>query len=206
MASQPDGAKKEKTIALSFNEIVKIPGAVACFITFFCYCALELSASLWASTYLVKCKDVDPVTASAFASLFYIGITIGRSINGFLSMKLSDSTLIRIGLSIIAVGIVLIVLPLSKICALVGFIVIGLGCAPVYPCIIHSTPSLFGREKSQSMIGVQMASAYTGSLLMPPLFGVIANHLSVNLLPAYLAIILAVMIFTHERVINRAKN
>ena len=195
--------KNEKPVALSFKEIVKIPGAIACFITFFGYCALELSASLWASTYLVKCKGVDAVTASAFASLFYIGITVGRSINGFLSMKLSDKTLIRIGLSIIAIGIVLIVLPLAKPFALAGFIIIGLGCAPVYPCIIHSTPTLFGSEKSQSMIGVQMASAYTGSLLMPPLFGIIANNISVALLPIYLALILVLMIFMHERVIKR---
>ena len=118
-------------------------------------------------------------------------------------MKLSDKTLIRIGLSIIAIGILLIVLPLAKLFALAGFIVIGLGCAPVYPCIIHSTPALFGSEKSQSMIGVQMASAYTGSLLMPPLFGIIANNISVALLPVYLALILVLMIFMHERVIKK---
>lgn len=197
--------KEEEIQVLTPKQIVKTPGAVACFITFFCYCALELTASLWASTYLVKARFIDEATASAFASLFFIGITVGRSINGFLSMKFSDTFLIRAGLLIIGVGVLLIALPFTNIFALIGFVVIGFGCAPVYPCIIHMTPALFGREKSQAMIGVQMASAYTGSLLMPPLFGLIANNVSVNLLPIYLGAILILMAFMHEKVVRQKR-
>ena len=193
-----------ETVALTASQIVKVRGAVACFITFFCYCALESTASLWASTYLVKSRAVNEVTASAFASLFYIGITVGRSINGFLSMKFSDRFLIRLGLGIIALGIIFIILPLNYYFALAGLIIVGLGCAPVYPCIIHMTPNIFGRDKSQSMIGVQMASAYLGSLLMPPLFGFIANAISVSLFPIYLTLLLTLMFFMHERVVKNS--
>ncbi len=194
---------EQETVALSLKEIFKVPGALPCFITFFCYSALELTTSLWASTFLVESRGISEVTAAAFAGLFYIGITSGRAINGFLSMKFSDTFLIRAGLLIITCGIVLIALPFSQYFALCGFIVIGLGCAPVYPCIIHMTPTIFGKERSQSMIGVQMAFAYSGSLLMPPLFGVVANNLSVDLLPIFLVIFLALMAIMHEKVAKK---
>lgn len=190
---------------LSLKEIFQIPGAIYCFILFFCYCALELSASLWASTYLVDVHGVDADVASAFASLFYIGVTVGRGINGFLAMKFSDKTLIRTGLGIITVGVVLLLLPLPSITAFIGFVVIGLGCAPVYPCIIHMTPDVFGKERSQAMIGVQMAAAYTGFLLVPPLVGLIGDLFGIFLLPVCLAILLVGMIFMHETLRKKTK-
>lgn len=189
--------------SLSIKEIISIPGAVSCFVTFFAYCALELTSSLWASSYLVQDRGVSPETASAFASLFYIGITVGRAINGFLAMKLSDRFLIRIGLGIILFGIILMAIPVGEIFALIGFIIIGLGCAPVYPCIIHMTPGLFGKDKSQSMIGIQMACAYCGFMIMPPLFGLIANHISISLLPVFLLVMLLLMAVMHENVVKR---
>ena len=130
--------------------------------------------------------------------MFYVGVTAGRFINGFLAMKLGDHVLIRIGLGIISVGIILLFIPFSSVFALVGFILIGLGCAPVYPCTIHMTPDVFGRDKSQAMIGVQMAFAYVGFLIMPPLFGLIAQYISISLLPVYQIILLAVIIIMHE--------
>ena len=191
--------------ALSFREIFSIKGAVPCFLTFFCYCAIELTTSLWASTYLVEKWSFSPEDAAGFASMFYIGITLGRFINGFLAMKLSDKFLIRMGTAIIAVGIALLLIPMHYALALVGFVVIGLGCAPIYPCIIHMTPDVFGKERSQAMIGVQMAFAYTGFLIMPPLFGVIAENISVSLLPAYQLVFLALIFTMHELVLKRAK-
>jgi len=188
---------------LSLKEIFSISGAAASFITFFAYCSLELTASLWASSYLVQNRGISPETASGFASLFYIGITAGRAVNGFLAMKFSDKFLIRTGLGIIASGILLLLLPLHSYFALAGFIIIGLGCAPVYPCIIHMTPEMFGRERSQSIIGVQMAFAYTGFCIVPPLFGVIAEHIGISLFPLYLAIFLVCMIVTHELAVKQ---
>ena len=126
----------------------------------------------------------------SFAGMFCIGITIGRGINGFIAMKLKDRQMIRMGQAIILTGIIIMILPFGQAVSLIGFSLIGLGCAPIYPCIIHSTPEHFGAERSQAIIGVQMASAYIGTCLMPPLFGLIANHISIRLLPLYLLIFL----------------
>ena len=190
---------------LSLLQVVKIPGAKEVMITFFCYCALEQTSGLWASSYLVLYKGIDSETAAFYASLFFIGITAGRAISGFVTMKLNDTQMIRLGLSIIAVGIIAMLLPGSDTIALVGLIIIGLGCAPIYPCIIHSTPAHFGAEKSHALIGVQMASAYIGNCLMPPLFGLIANHISVALFPGYLLVILMVMTVMHEKLVKKAE-
>ena len=185
--------------ALSLKEIVAIPGAKAIMICFFCYCAIEQTTMLWASSYLNLAKGVDAKTAASFAGMFCIGITIGRGINGFIAMKLKDAQMIRMGQGIILTGILVMILPFGEIVSLIGFSLIGLGCAPVYPCIIHSTPEHFGAERSQAIIGVQMASAYIGTCLMPPLFGLIANHISIRLLPLYLLILLVLMVYMHER-------
>lgn len=184
--------------ALSLREILKIAGAKEVMLCFFCYCALEQTAGLWASSYLTLHKGVSSETAAIFASLFYIGITVGRAISGFITMKLNDTQMVRLGQSIIVLGIMAMVLPGSNVLALAGLILIGLGCAPIYPCVIHSTPAHFGADKSQAIIGVQMAFAYIGILAMPPLFGVLASRISVALLPCYLFAILVVMVVMHE--------
>ena len=184
--------------ALSLKEILVIPGAKAVMLCFFCYCAIESTTMLWASSYLHLAKGVDAKTAASFAGMFCIGITIGRGINGFIAMKLKDRQMIRMGQAIILTGIIVMILPFGKTVSLIGFSLIGLGCAPVYPCIIHSTPLHFGTERSQAIIGVQMASAYVGTCLMPPLFGLIANHISIRLLPVYLLLLLALMVYMHE--------
>lgn len=195
--------EKEQAKPLSFKEIFAIKGAVPCFLTFFAYCSLELTTSLWASSYLVQKWAFTPEAAAGFASMFYIGITLGRFANGFLAMKLGDHFLIRMGLGIITTGIALLLLPFHSVFALIGFVVIGLGCAPVYPCIIHMTPTVFGEDKSQAMIGVQMAFAYTGFLIMPSLFGVIADYISIALLPVYQFVLLALMFVMHEFVVRK---
>ena len=195
-ASEKAGTTSEK--ALSLREILKIAGAKEVMICFFCYCALEQTAGLWASSYLTLHKGVSSEMAAIFASLFYIGITVGRAISGFVTMKLNDIQMIRLGQGIIVAGIVAMILPGSNILAMAGLVLIGLGCAPIYPCVIHSTPAHFGADKSQAIIGVQMAFAYIGTMLMPPLFGMIARGISVALLPFYLFAILVVMIIMHE--------
>ncbi len=192
--------------ALSLKEVYAIPGAKEIMIAFFCYCAIEQTAGIWASTYLVLFKGVPEAAAASFASMFYIGITIGRFFSGFLTMKLNDKQMIRLGMLLLFGGILVVFLPMSEYISLAGFILIGLGCAPIYPCIIHSTPDIFGTDKSQAIIGVQMASAYVGTLLMPPLFGLIANHISVALLPVYLLIILILMVVMYERLVKKNVN
>ncbi|MDO5294421.1 MAG: MFS transporter [bacterium] len=184
--------------ALSIKEIFLIPGAKEVMLMFFCYCAIESTSGLWASSYLVLHKGVSTEMAANFASMFFIGITIGRAISGFITMKLNDTQMIRLGQAIILAGIFILLLPLGEYISLAGLILIGLGCAPVYPCIIHSTPAHFGADKSQAIIGVQMASAYVGSCIMPPIFGLIANHITVALFPLYLLILIGLMVFMHE--------
>lgn len=190
--------KVQTAKALSLREALQLAGAKEILVCFFCYCAIETTAGLWASSYLTLYKGVPAVTAAKFASMFYIGITVGRALSGFLTMKLNDVQMIRLGEMIIGIGIVVMLLPFGQNLSLAGLILIGLGCAPVYPCVIHSTPAHFGADKSQAIIGIQMASAYMGTCLMPPVFGWIANHITVALLPVYLLVILALMAIMHE--------
>ena len=190
--------------ALGLREILAIPGAKEVLVAFFCYCAAEQTSILWASTYLVRHVGMDEERAAGFASLFFIGITAGRAASGFLTYKLSDANMIRLGQGIIVAGVTVMVLPLGSFAAMAGLLLIGLGCAPIYPCIIHSTPEHFGAENSQALIGVQMASAYVGTLAMPPVFGLIANHITVSLLPAYVGAITVLMIVMCERLNNRS--
>lgn len=190
---------------LSLLEIFRIPGAKEILICFFCYCAVEQTTMLWASSYLTLAKGVSANLAASFAGMFCIGITIGRGINGFIAMKLKDAQMIRMGMCIILTGIVVLLLPLGETASLAGFVLVGLGCAPVYPCIIHSTPAHFGADRSQAIIGVQMACAYAGTCLMPPLFGLIAGHISIRLLPVYLLIFLVLMFVMHEALEKKTK-
>ena len=159
---------------------------------------MEQTSALWASSYLVLHKGVPAETAARFAGLFFIGITVGRLLSGFLTIRLSDPQMIRLGEGIVAAGAAAFLLPLGRVGALAGLVLIGLGCAPIYPCIIHSTPDHFGADRSQAVIGVQMASAYVGTCLMPPLFGLIAARLSVSLFPLYIFAALAAMTAAHE--------
>ena len=193
-----------KTKPLSIKEIFAIPGAKEVMAAFFCYCALESTAGLWASSYLVMEHGVSKETAAGLATLFYTGITVGRGISGFVTYKLSDKNMIRLGQIIIAVGISLIILPLGEKTAMAGIVLVGFGCAPIYPCVIHSTPAHFGVDKSQAIVGVQMACAYIGSCFMPPLFGILANHISAGLLPFYLGAILVMMFAAMEK-LNKIK-
>ncbi|UQA83661.1 MFS transporter [Gardnerella vaginalis] len=198
---------KEYSKTLSFAEVLRIPGAKNILIMFFCYCAIEQTAGLWASSYMVLYGSVSRVVAAGWASLFYVGITAGRFISGFLTMRFNDETMIRLGQLVMILGILVLLLPLPNHIALVaGFVIIGLGCAPIYPCVIHSTPHYFGADKSQAIVGMQMASAYIGSMLMPAIFGFIGQNMSMSLLPAYLIILLSIMAFMHMQLLRTCKS
>lgn len=190
---------------LNLRRIVGIPGTKEVMLTFFCYCSVEGTTGLWASSYLALHEGVSAETAATLGSLFFIGITVGRGLSGFLTFKLNNVQMVRLGICLILLGIVALWLPLGSYGALAGFILIGLGCAPIYPCLIHSTPQHFGVDKSQAIIGVQMASAYVGTCLMPPLFGLIANHIDISLLPFFMLILSFIMAVSHGRLLQKTQ-
>ena len=192
---------------IGLRDAVKIRGVKAILLAFFGYCALETTAGLWASTYLVEYRGVEPQTAAVFASLFYIGITAGRFISGFAADRYGDKKMIRMGCGLMLFGLVQIALPLPiPYPALLGLVFMGLGCAPVYPAIIHSTPTHFGRENSHAIVGIQMASAYCGATFMPPVFGWIAQHVHVGLFPLFMAVFAALLLGMTERVNRVCEN
>ncbi|MBK5200159.1 MAG: MFS transporter [Spirochaetaceae bacterium] len=197
---------KDKTIKeapLKLKEILKIPGTIEVMIVFFVYCAIEQTTGLWASSYLVLNRGISAESAASFAGLFFLGITIGRAISGFVTFKLNDNQMIKSGFFIIALGIVIILLPFANMLTFIGFITIGLGCAPIFPSVIHSTPTNFGADKSQAIIGVQMASAYLGSGIMPSFFGFIANNISISIMPIYLIILLILMVSAYKSLLRK---
>lgn len=192
--------EERPAVALSLLQALRIKGVKIVLITFFCYCAVESTAGLWASSYLVRYRGINAETAARFASLFYLGITFGRFLCGFIADKVGDKRLIRFGIIIIIIGAFMIGIPGGiNILALVGLVVVGLGCAPVYPSVIHSTPFNFGKENSQAIIGIQMASAYAGTTLIPPLFGAIARYTGIGIYPFYLLFFAVLMLLMSER-------
>ena len=200
VSGESDGtANNETRKPLSVRGVLAIRGAKEILVMFFCYCALESTAMLWGSSYMVLGKGIDKTTAAMWASLFCIGITVGRLASGFLTMKFDDPTMIRLGQALVLIGIVSMLLPLPhNTGTIVGLMIIGLGCAPIYPCVIHSTPAYFGEDKSQAIVGMQMACAYVGSMCMPPVFGLIAQHISVLWFPLYMLAFLVLMVIMHE--------
>ena len=192
--------------ALSLGQVFRLPGAKEVMLCFFCYCALETTAGLWASSHLTLTRGVAADTAASFASLFYIGITAGRAACGFLTLKLSDTQMIRLGQGVLAVGVAALLVPGPQLLALTGLVLVGVGCAPIYPSIIHATPDHFGADRSQAVIGIQMASAYVGNLVMPPLFGLLANNITPALFPFYLLVLLVLMVFMHEQLVRKTSH
>lgn len=198
--------KAEQAAVIGIRGALKIKGVPQLLLGFFSYCSLESTLLLWSSSYLVGAKGVTAQKAAAFASLFCIGITAGRFLSGLVTEKLGDYNLIRIGTGILLLGCIAMILPLkTDAAALGGLVVMGLGCAPVYPSIIHATPDNFGAQNSQAIIGIQMASAYVGSTFMPPVFGLIANHISVALMPFFVLFFIVLMyIMVKKTFQNRA--
>jgi len=179
--------KSEETKSVGIFGALKIKGVPFLLIGFFSYCAAEATAMGWASTYFSKVKGLDDETAAAFASLFFIGLTVGRFFGGFVMDKLGDKKMINLGVMIAICGIICLFIPIkNEILSIIGFVVIGLGFAPIYPCIIHSTPNNFGAENSSAIIGIQMASAYLGSTFMPAVYGFVGRYLGYKIMPIYL--------------------
>lgn len=193
------GAKTCEYKRIGLKEAAGLPGAKPILTAFFCYCALEATTGLWASSYMVLHKGISPTTAAKWASLFYLGITLGRLVCGFVTDRMGDRRMVRCGQIAALAGVALLLLPFGDRAALAGLIMTGLGCAPIYPSLLHATPDHFGAEYSQSIMGMQMASAYVGSTFMPPLFGLAAEWVGVGLYPVYLVFFTVVMIIMTER-------
>ena len=194
-----------KQRALSLKEVFAIPGAKESLASFYGYCALEQTVGLWAGSFMVLALGMEEKLAASYVALFYFGITFGRFLSGFFTMKWKDEQLVLGGSAIVFFGIFLLFTPWSKAMVLPALILIGLGCAPVYPSVIHSTPYNFGVEHSSALIGAQMASAYVGTLIMPPLFGVLGRSFSMKLFPYYSMFLLLLMIFAYRRMLQVTK-
>ena len=193
------GAEESREKSIGLAETLKIKGVPSLLLGFFGYCAAEATGMHWASTYFVAAKGISAERAAVFASLFYIGITAGRFISGFITDKLGDRKMIRLGTAILTCGLLTMLLPFaSETVALLAFLLLGFGCAPIYPCIIHATPDNFGAENSGAIIGIQMAAAYIGSTFMPPLFGLLGSSISYSILPLFLLFFFLIMIIMVE--------
>ena len=191
--NEKKSAEKSQVKPIGLTKAFKIKGVLPLIIGFMAYCATESTATLWTSSYFEGAFTMSKESAAALGSLVFIGITVGRFLAGFITDRLGDSRMIRIGSTIAMFGILLTAVPVKEV-AIVGFVTVGLGCAPIYPCIIHSTPGRFGEEKSQSIIGIQMASAYFGATFMPPLFGIIADKINIKLMPLFLVFFIILMV------------
>lgn len=198
---ESDDAAKNKDTKSLFSLIKSIPGLKQALLVFFCYCTIEASFGLWGASFLVFEKGFAADKAARLVSLYYIGITSGRFLSGFLTHYFSNRQLIYIGQGVIAVGIILFLLP-SESVLLPGFLLIGLGCAPIFPSLLHETPRNFGKQHSQKIMGLQMASAYVGITLMPFVFGEISTITGYSFLLPFLGIFLFVMFFL-TRILNR---
>lgn len=191
-AAAKQAGKKQSTL--------NIPGVKGALATFFFYCAIEAAAGLWGASYLVEARGLSAEAAARGVSLYFLGITLGRFLSGFASMRMKSAALIRLGQLVSAGGAVLLMLPLPAGFGVAAMAVLGLGFAPVYPSMIHETPYRFGAERSQAVIGLQMACAYVGTTFVPALFGVLAARLGIGLLPAFLLAGVAGMLLCAERV------
>jgi len=197
---QRENANSE--IRPSFKRLLAIPGLKSALVVFFLYCTIEATFGLWGASYLVIVRGFEAENAAKLVSLYYIGITAGRFISGFITLKLNNQRLVYIGQSIIALGLVVLLLPF-EITLIPGFFLIGLGCAPIFPSLLHETPRNFGEKHSQAIMGMQMASAYVGITIMPLLFGKLASYVGYMSLIWFMGIILLVKIILHLDLIKR---
>lgn len=201
--SSPAAQKKEKPLCL--GEMLRLPGLPWILGTFFCYCALEQATALWAASFLVLDRGADAAAAAGYAGLFFIGVTVGRALSGFTSARLSDDQMVLLGQGVALVGVLLLLQPWAPHAAVPALAVMGLGCAPMMPSLLHATPAHFGEAAASSVMGLEMAFANAGTLVMPPLFGWLAALTGVGIYPWFLLVILGLMALTHRMAVQRCR-
>ncbi|OON93331.1 MAG: MFS transporter [Candidatus Epulonipiscioides saccharophilum] len=194
-----NGEQKGSVETFKIRELLKIKGVKLILVAFFCYCGIEMMVGAWASSYFVNAKGISVEVAAKFTSYFFIGITGGRFVSGFIANKLGDRRMIMLGETLMLIGCLMLFFDATT---LIGLLVIGIGCAPVYPSIIHSTPDNFGKKYSQAIIGLEMAGAYTGSLIMPAIFGALAGLIGVQIYPIY-ALVLAILLIVSTVIFHK---
>ncbi|MGO1284651.1 MAG: MFS transporter [Brachybacterium sp.] len=198
-----DAPAQKGSAPVPLKTALKVPGVVLILLAFFAYCSLESTALVWSASYMVSERGAPPAAAAVLGALFVLGLTAGRFLAGFFADRIGDRALIRGGFIAIGVGSVLLLLPLpTDVVGFVGLVIVGLGSAPVYPAIIHSTPGNFGRRNSQAIIGIQMAAAYVGSTLAPPLFGLLSTWTGMWIFPLYIGALVVLGLVMSER-LNR---
>ena len=193
----------EKTQPLKLKEVLAIKGAKTVMLTFFCFCAVEQTALLWAASYFALGHGLTAEMAALLGAACITGEMLGRFLCGFMTYKFSDVQMVRIGQGLIVMGVIIMLLPFGSTAAAMGIFVAGLGIAPIYPCLMHMTPTNFGLENSQAIMGVQTASACLGGCLAPPLFGIIAQCTGMLFLPLFMLGGTVVMYIAHERLVKK---
>ena len=194
-----ESQEADKREPLSLRQTLKISGVKDVLAVFICYSAVEIIAGQWASSYLSFHLNVGEEMAASFGALFYLGITVGRAVSGFMTLRLRDKQMAYIGMGTVFISAILIFAAKTQTLAVIGFGLCGFGCAPLIPCIIHATPARFGEAPSQAIIGLEMACFYAGTCLFPPMFGLIAEYLGLGMLPIILFVGLALMFLAHQR-------
>lgn len=191
-------AEEEKpTKALTTREVLALPGAKQGMLTFLLYCTVEQMTGLWAVTYMVLARGVNEIQAASWGALYCMGLTAGRALSGFMTMKFTPRQMIGISKVVMLIGIALLFVPSTQV-MVAAMVIFGIGCAPMYPNIIQDTPRNYGKENSQAAIGVQMASAYVGTTFMPTIFGAVAGVVGYGILPAVLLVMTLLMCVMHR--------
>lgn len=182
--------EEDHSDSVGIKEALKVPAVIFTLIAFYAYCAGEATCFLWTPSYFAGTKSgLSAETIASFGSLIFGGLMLGRLISGFISNKLGDRRLIRIGIFVELLGIIMVFLPVENyMVAAAGFVVIGTGMGPVYPAIQHMAPANFGKKYSAAVIGLQMAAAYVGSTFMPMIFGLLQQKIGIAIMPTYLLI------------------
>ena len=178
---------------------LQVKGVKLALVSFLFYCSVEATMNLWGASFLVEIKGISPATAAGWVSFYFAGITIGRLITGFVTFKTTNRTLIRSGQIIALTGAIILLLPLPTTFSLIGFIIVGLGLAPIFPSMLHETPTRFGKRHSQTIMGYQMAVAYTGTTFMPPLIGFFASQSTITIFPICIVIFVIAMLLSSEK-------
>lgn len=181
-------------ITLTLKQMVKMPAVKMAWIVFFSTCALEFTCGTWGATYLVNSVGITESTAAIYLMLYYAGITSSRFISGLISTKVSAKNIVFTGSAIIAVGILVLIFPLPTTIKGLGLLLIGLGNGPTFPNLTYLTPSFFGKDISQSIVGTIMVACNLGICLMPPVFGLLAQYVNIGLLPYFLAVLFIIML------------
>ena len=215
---EKDEKIEEKKTPMSFRQILSITGAKECLVSFFLYCAIEQTLGLWSGSFMVYSLKIEAKLAASFVALFYFGITFGRFLAGILAAKWQDEALILGGCGILFLGLVLLFcsmvpsqevklfgMELRQILVICALLLSGLGCAPIYPAIIHSTPRNFGAENTSALIGKQMAAAYIGSMSFPPFFGVLAKIFGTGLFPFFSTVLFFGMLFMYRNLLYKTR-